>query len=455
MIVAVSLLGPEEHGLVNAEGRLGGVGQVLALVCPVIAVRPLFASKNLYLEAEIPDDLPLVLCDRIRIREVVLNLLSNAGRFTEQGGATIKAWQEANDIVFSVADTGPGISEKDMETLFQPFQQQDGTIRRRYGGTGLGLSISKRLVELHKGKMWIESQGGSGTTLFFRLPLDAPMPLEDSALRWFNPYKPYEEHSRPSRLRPVTIPPRMIVVEKGNAVQRLLTRYLDGVDVVSTASLEESAEELARAPARALVVNEMGIGDALQQLNRSVTLPPGIPAFVCSVPGLTQAAGALGVSGYLLKPVLRETLLASLDRLKAKVETVLVVDDEEDALQLFCRMLSSADRGYRVFRAYSGQQALEILSRQRPDVILLDLAMPEMSGFEFLAVKNRDPALCDIPVVLVSARDPHGRQIVSNALAVTCANGLSIRDLLDAIEALSTILSTARRDPALRATLPG
>jgi signal transduction histidine kinase/DNA-binding response OmpR family regulator len=418
-----------------------------------IAVRPLFESKGLYLETEMPEELPLIFCDRTRIHEVVLNLLSNAGRFTEQGGVRVRAWQEANDVVVSVADTGMGIAEKDRGKLFQPFQQLDGTIRRRYGGTGLGLSISKSFVELHDGKMWIESREGNGTTFYVRLPIDPPLPLDGDVLRWFNPYQPYEERPRRSRIVPAAIPPRMVVVEKGNAMQRLLTRYLDGVEIVSTASLEESVAQVSQTPARALVINETSVGDALRHLDRSVTLPPGIPAILCSVPGLEQATGALGVSDYLLKPVSREALLAALDRLETRVETVLVVDDEQDVLQLFWRMLSSTERGYRVLRAYDGRQALEILRRERPDVVLLDLLMPEMNGFEFLAVKSEDPTLCDIPVVLISARDPLGQPIVSNALAVTSANGLSVPDLLACVEALSAILSTAdsRSDPTPKA----
>jgi CheY-like chemotaxis protein len=172
-------------------------------------------------------------------------------------------------------------------------------------------------------------------------------------------------------------------------------------------------------------------------------MPYDIPIFVCSIPGIDQATGDLGISDYLTKPVSRDVLLAALDRLGHPVEKVLVVDDEPDALRLFGRMLASANRGYRVLRAYDGRQAMTIIRRERPDVILLDLIMPEMSGFEFLALKHKDPALGDIPVVLISARDPWGHPIVSSALAVTRASGLSARTFLDCLQALSAILSTA------------
>jgi signal transduction histidine kinase/CheY-like chemotaxis protein len=422
-----------------------------------VAVRPLFASKGLALETGVPEDLPLVFCDRTRIREVVLNLLSNAGRFTEQGGVQVRAWQEGNDVVVSVADTGPGIAEEDKDRLFRPFQQLDGTIRRRYGGTGLGLSISKSFVELHDGKMWVESEPGRGTTVFFRLPIDPPAPLDSDALRWFNPYQPYQEHHRPFRLRPAPVRPRLIVMEGGNSMQRLLGRYLDGAEITPVANFEEALQELSQVPAQALLINDVRVGETLQQVNQSTALPYGLPALICSIPGVEQAAGALGVSDYLLKPVSREVLMGAMDRLEREVKTVLMVDDEPDAVRLFQRMLVSADRGYRVLRAFDGRQALEILRREQVDVILLDLIMPAMDGFQFLAAKSQDAALRDVPVILISARDPMGQPIVSNALAVTCRGGLSIRQLLACIEAVSTILSPAGLpvDPTSPAASPG
>jgi CheY-like chemotaxis protein len=117
-------------------------------------------------------------------------------------------------------------------------------------------------------------------------------------------------------------------------------------------------------------------------------------------------------------------------------------------------MLSSAQRGYRVLRAYDGRQALQILEYQRPDVILLDLVMPEMDGFEFLSIKNQNPQWADIPTILISAQDPLGQPIVSKALAVTCAGGLSVRRLLDCIRALRAILAGPVEGSALQAAIP-
>jgi signal transduction histidine kinase/CheY-like chemotaxis protein len=422
-----------------------------------IAVRPLFLSKGLYLEIEVPADLPPIFCDRTRIREVVLNLLSNAGRFTEQGGVRVRAWREGDDVVVSVSDTGPGIAEGDLARLFRPFEQLDGSLRRRYGGTGLGLSISKGFVELHDGQMWAESEVGRGTTFYFRLPMDPPAPLEAGATRWLNPYQPYEERTRPSRAEPPVVRPRLIVLERGDTLRRLLSRYLDKVDIVAVEGLEEVVLELNQTPAQALLINAVTLADALGQVGSLKALPYDIPMLLCAVPGIDQTADALGASSYLVKPVTREALLAALRRVDGKVNKVLVVDDEPDALQLFGRMLTEAGQGYRVLRAGSARQALQILRHERPDVILLDLLMPEMDGFQFLAAKEEDPALKEIPVILISARDPLGQPIVSSGLAVTCRSGLSVQQLLSSIEALIATLARMplAADPARPATAPG
>jgi signal transduction histidine kinase/CheY-like chemotaxis protein len=407
----------------------------------VIAVRPLFESKKLHLEMEIAEDLPLVLCDRTRIREVVLNLLSNAGRFTEQGGVRVNAWQDSGDVVVSVVDTGPGIAEEAKGRLFRPFQQLDGTLRRRYGGSGLGLAISKNFVDLHNGQMWLESQLGIGTTVFFRLPITPAELLPGDVGRWFNPHHIYEGHSRPSRLKPVTMHPRVVVVEHGTSLQRLMTRYGDNLEVIPVRNLEQASQELARTPAQALLVNADNPDEVLRQLNASDLLPSGIPALVCSLPSDEEAITALGVAAYLVKPIAREALLAALERLGKKIETVLVVDDEPDALQLFRRMLSTASHHYRVIRAANGQQALELLRTQSPDVVLLDLVMPEMDGFQLLAIKNQSTPLRQIPVILTSAQDLISQPLVSHTLSVTLRDGLPVPQLLACFQALNAILS--------------
>ena len=422
----------------------------------VDAVRPLFESKGLSLQTDVQADLPPILCDRTRVREILLNLLSNAGRFTESGSVGLRAWREEDGITTSVADTGPGITAEHLDRIFQPFQQLDGSIRSRYGGTGLGLSISKSFVELHGGRMWLESEVGTGTTFYFRLPVDLPDAAGDGVSRWFSPYWQYEGRTRSSLSPAPNVRPRYLVLESGSALQRLLARYMDGAEIQPVASLDDASREAARLPARALLVNNAAVDQTLRQLAKASPMPAGTPAIACFVPDVSDAADELGVATYLIKPIERAALLGALDGLQLHGRTVFVVDDDPEALRLFWRMLSSAD-GYRVITASSGREALAILREQHPDAMLLDLIMPEMDGFQVLAAKGADPELTDIPVIVTTARDPMGQPIVSGALAVTRGGGLSVPLLLAGIEGLARLFGPPDQadNPVSPETAPG
>jgi len=414
-------------------------------------VGALFASKGLALETAVAPDVAPVLCDGTRIRQVVINLLSNAGRFTERGGVQVSAWCEKDNAVVSVADSGPGIAPEDQKKLFEPFQQLDSSIRRHHGGSGLGLSISKRFVEMHGGKMWLESAVGVGTTITFSLPLEAPLPAalarSDDAARWFSPYHQYEPRTRRSKAPAPLVVPRFVLLEEGEAVQRLLGRYMGNAEIVSVQNVAAAMRELSRSPAQALIVNTPWLKGVPPPLDRLAELPHGTPVVTFWIPGEDETARRLGVVRYLVKPVTREALLSTLEDLGEDVQTVLLVDDQPEVLQLFVRMLSSAARTYDVLQAKSGQRALSLLRQRRPDVMLLDLIMPGMDGFQVLQEKSQDPSIRDIPVIVVSSRDPAGEPIVSDTLTVARGGGLSVRDLMACIRAVSEILSASTSFP--------
>jgi CheY-like chemotaxis protein len=352
---------------------------------------------------------------------VLINLLSNAGRFTEKGGVRVSAERSGPDVRISVADTGPGISPEDQRRVFEPFRQLDSSIRRRHGGSGLGLAISKRFVEMHGGRMWLESRAGLGTTFHFCLPAGAPTSLPDGAAdvrRWFGPYVQHEARTRRSKVPLPRPSPRFVLLDSGDALPRIFGRYVDDVEVVAVRDVAGAMAELSRSAAQALVVNAPAALDGVARL------PYGIPAVTCWVPGSDEAARQLGVVRYLVKPVTRQVLLSTLAGLGDRVRTVLLVDDEPEALQLFARMLASANRSYDVLLARSGQRALALLREHRPDVVLLDLVMPGMDGYRLLQEKRQDPSVRDIPVVVVSSRDPGGEPLASDTLTVTRAGGL-------------------------------
>jgi len=413
----------------------------------VLTVQPLYESKGLYLRTIVPPDLPQVFCDSTRIRQVIINLLSNAGRFTEQGGVEVEVWREAGNLFLSVTDTGPGLAQEEQKDLFKPFQQLDGSIQHRFGGSGLGLTISKRFVELHHGRMWLESEKGVGTRVFFSLPIGAPpgAVLADSPMRWLNPYEPYEPRTRRSKAPRPKIVPRYVLLEEDDELQRVFKRYLEDAEFVSVRDIEEAIQEISHVPARALVVNASPLEDETALMARLNALPYNTPAIACWAPYNREVLGRLGIARYLIKPIKRETLLSALAELGDDVREVLLVDDNPEMLQLFARMLSADEKGYAVLRASNGRRALSMLRQRQPDVMLLDLIMPDMDGYQVLKEKQEDPSIRDIPVIVISSRDPMGEPLVSNNLMVTRPGGLSMPELVACVQSLSQILNPSEQ----------
>lgn len=419
------------------------------------AVQPLFRLKHLSLESEIMPDLPLIFCDRTRLQEVLLNILSNAGRFTEQGGVLLTMAIDGDNLLVAIRDTGPGIAEADLQRLFNPFEQLDASIRRKHGGTGLGLAISKRFIEMHGGKIWVESQIGAGTTFKFTIPITIPETLQPGTGRWFNPHLVYETPDHLPKLPPAGRP-RFIVVEKHPTLINLVKRYMGDVDAVSAASVKQVAQILDRSGAQAVLMNLPSSEACLQELDPYMTGENSVPVIACAIPDTEKQAVNQELAGILVKPISRLHLLETLQRLGVVNGTVLIVDDEPDALQLFARMLTSDGEKYRVLFARDGQEALGILQDCRPDVILLDLVMPNLDGFHLLEMlRDQRTKWRDIPVVLISAQDPSGHPTISSGLMIRQPQGLSVRQLITCIRAVSQVLAPmgaplgGSADPAL------
>jgi CheY-like chemotaxis protein len=405
-------------------------------------------TKKLELAYFIDPQAPVMLIgDVTRLRQILLNLLSNAIKFTGQGEVVVTVdAQSAEMLHLSVQDTGIGIPADRITHLFQPFTQVDASTTRRYGGSGLGLAISKRLIEMHGGRIELTSTVGAGTTIVFSLPVvaaasDEAMP--QGARRWVNPYSDFEYRvrTRPSKAPHPTVSPRLVVVEEGDELQRLLTGYLPEYETLRVAQVAEALQLLQSAAAQAVIVNAPPGSELAGATGQLRDLPYRTPVMACWVAQEGEAARRLGVVRYLVKPVTADALFAALERLGGDIKTVLVVDDQPEALQLFSRMLASAPHHYDVLQARSGQRALGLLRSQHPDAVLLDLVMPGMDGFQVLQAKQADAAIRDIPVLVVSSLDPTGEPIISEKLTVTRGGGLSARELLTCIRAISQSLA--------------
>lgn len=410
-------------------------------------IRYLFESKELHLQTAMASDLPAIYCDRTRVRQVLINLLSNAGRFTDSGGVEVKVWQEAGSIIFSVADTGLGIPTDQQVRIFEPFEQLDTSIRRRHEGTGLGLSISRRFVELHGGKMTLTSQVGQGTTVSFSLPLPAPTSASDKPWGFPGRDDVSIRERRSSAPRP-EVKPRYLLLDERGVLQRLFARHLSEVEAVSVRDADDAAQTLARAPANALIMNAPGPDPEPPVHAPLQSLPYDTPIMCCWMPAEDEVARRLGVAQYLVKPVTRGALLAALAARGEDVHTVLLVDDEPQVLQLFARLLASAEREYTVLLASDGRRALNLMRQRRPDVVLLDMVMPELDGIAVLREKRQDARIRDIPVIVVSSKDPTDEPIVTDRLLVARGRGLTAADLLSCIQTVSEVLSPARPEHA-------
>jgi len=357
----------------------------------------LVKDKPITLSYSIPDNLPVLYADSTRIRQVLLNLLSNAAKFTEQGAIEIKAALSNSptgelEVVVTVSDTGPGIAEEDRQKLFQPFSQVDDSPTRKTGGTGLGLSICRSLIEMHHGRIGLlSSEVGQGSTFYFTLPISNPQ-LEDI---------PSPENASQS----------ILCIDDDLQVIKLYERYLKsaGYQVVPVTD-PRRAVEFARAVKPSAITLDVMMPDIdgwqiLQDLKNDPETR-SIPIVMCTILEQEEKGFMLGAAEYLVKPFLQEDLHQAIDRLTQNKSnsTILVIDDNPSDLKLVQKILKEHGQ-YKIFLANGGDQGWELLSTHRPDIIILDLFMPHPNGFILLYRLQNEPEFTRIPVIVLTGAD--------------------------------------------------
>jgi GAF domain-containing protein/DNA-binding response OmpR family regulator len=372
---------------------------VPSLVRDIAAViQPLAARNGNRLEVRCPDDAGTMRADMTKVRQALLNLLSNACKFTENGTVALSVAAERSDgrdwIVFEVTDTGIGMTPEQLARLFQAFSQADAATTRRYGGTGLGLALSRRLCRMMGGDVTAASEAGRGSTFTIRLPAQVTEAVAEAAP------PAAAEHLTPSI-------GTVLVIDDEPAVRELMQRFLakEGFRVATAAGGEDGLRRARELRPDAITLDVMMPGmDGWAVLSALKADPDvaDIPVVMLTIVDDKNLGYALGASDYLTKPIERDRLVAVLRRHRRDLP-VLVVDDDVEVRRLLRRMLEPD--GYTVIEAENGRVALERLRAVTPSAILLDLMMPEMDGFEFVEEFRRHDGWRGIPIIVITAKD--------------------------------------------------
>jgi GAF domain-containing protein/CheY-like chemotaxis protein/anti-sigma regulatory factor (Ser/Thr protein kinase) len=372
---------------------------VAGLIHDIAAViQPLAAKNANRLDVLCPETTGAMRADLTKVRQALFNLLSNACKFTDHGTVTLAVQREAHAgqdwLRFSVSDTGIGMTPEQLERLFEAFSQADAATTRKYGGTGLGLALSRRLCRMMGGDVTVESEAGRGSTFTIRLPAVVAETAEPAP-----PTVPLAEPAPGAGI--------VLVIDDEAAIRDLMQRYLakEGFRVVVAASGEEGlrlAREL-RPDAITLDVMMPGMdGWAVLTALKADPDVADIPVVMLTIVDDKNLGYALGAADYLTKPIERERLLTVL-RAHRRDRPVLIVDDDAEIRELLRRMLEP--EGYAIVEAENGRVALERLRGVSPSVVLLDLMMPEMDGFEFVTEFRGRESWRAIPIVVITARD--------------------------------------------------
>jgi signal transduction histidine kinase/DNA-binding response OmpR family regulator len=383
----------------------GSFSLATALEGGLTMVRDRAVQHGISLSLEVDPGVDLIVADELRIKQVILNVLTNAVKFTPDGGRVdVEARPLGDQVEVTVRDTGIGIPEQDHARIFESFQQ-GGRGAKSEEGTGLGLTLSRRIVELHGGSIWVRSAVGEGSTFGFTIPVRSAAPGTVA------PAAPALEPAQPGGARPT-----VLVIEDDEHSVDLLSLYLAGAGFnVECARDGRQGLEAVRSlrPAVILldiVLPELDGWDLLATVKADPKVAD-IPVVIVSMLDERGKGFALGAADYLLKPVARDDLLGAVDRVVPEGGLglkVLAIDDDPRALELIEAVLG--DAGYEVLSAGDGDSGIALARIERPSVILLDLLMPEVDGFEVVERLRADPSTSGIPIVVLTAKSMSGAE---------------------------------------------
>jgi PAS domain S-box-containing protein len=418
-----------EAGEISLRPRAVRVDQLIREVAN--SIQPQLDRKNQSLAVEIPDTLPAAWGDADRITQVLVNLVANAHKYSPDSSVITITARAEEEMQVSVSDNGPGIAPEDQAHLFDKFYRAGRSTGYRSGGTGLGLAIARSLVEAHKGRIWVDSTLGGGSTFSFTLPL-SPEPTLASSPRTARATGPHAGK-------------HILVVEDERAIADLLRYQLEKAGyTVTTVHSGEEALRTARSSLPDLITMDILLPDidgfeAIRRLQEDVNTR-NIPVVIVSIVQDEEQALQLGVDGYLTKPIDERRLLDTVASLLANHEKILIVDDDADILRLLRRALRC--HGFPTVTAQDGGEALAKIAAETPALVLLDLKMPGVDGYQVLRTLKSKSSTRNIPVILMTGIDAY-KTNVGQVMAIGATDFLTKPfDLNELIAEIRKILST-------------
>ena len=387
-------------------------------------IRGLVEHNGLSLNVTIAPDLPPVQLDPIRVRQVILNILNNAIRFTEKGGIFVDVSRENGHILISIRDTGVGIPENQIDSVFKQFYQVDGSTSRAHQGTGLGLAISRAFIELHGGKIWVESEVGKGSTFIIKIPVDhneLPIITDSHDTQWLY-------HTQLDAV--------VMVITDSQKVISLLTHYLRNCRILPTSNPTHAKAMAQKVKPIAVVYDQefMPIDESqLKEISQEWGLE-NCNFISCRLPAVSERK-IIQSDAFLLKPVLRQTLLDTISQWESQTDTILVVDDDDDYIHLISSMLETSVQKFQIITAYNGNEALSLLERRRPDLVLLDLNLPDIPGDLLIREIRADGRWANLPIIVLTGEDFNsGVELMDGMIRVMNTKGLNNIEIVDLIQ---------------------
>ncbi len=364
-------------------------------------------KPNVVLEKQVDENINIIYSDQDKIRQIVLNLLSNAAKFTHKGRITIAAKLDGENLRVSVSDTGIGIGAEALPRIFKEFQQADTSTTRQYGGTGLGLSISRNLAHLLGGDLNVESELDKGSTFTLVIPIQfGYKPASHSD------YEPASAQQAFSQPESASAKKRILVIDDDPDAVYLLQENLNQqeFEIIGARNGSDGARMAREGHPQAILLDIVMPGaDGWQVLHdlKADPVTSNIPVVFLTIVDKKALGFQLGAAGYLLKPLdpveVRDTLKHVIGTTDRQPKRVLVVDDDPNIADMLRQFLPESD--FSLDSALDGVAGLKTVEANRPDIILLDIIMPRLDGFGVIEKLHADPKTRDLPILVISAKD--------------------------------------------------